>query len=95
MNEGSAQTLAVGFKPHATAGAIHAPLMPLDTIMCDHKLVAGDIKRIEVECTTYCKGHVGWTYVPQGVASTQMNLYYALSVMALGSIRHFIRLLRC
>lgn len=77
------ETLAVGFKPYATAGAIHASLMLLDTIMRDHGLAAGDIERIEVECATYCKGHVGWTYVPQGVASAQMNMYYALSVMAL------------
>lgn len=77
------ETLAVGFKPYATAGAIHASLMLLDTIMREHGLAAGDIERIEVECTTYCKGHVGWPYVPQGVASAQMNMYYALSVMAL------------
>lgn len=77
------ETLAVGFKPYATAGAIHASLMLLDAIMRDHNLAAGDIECIEVECTTYCKGHVGWLYAPQGVASAQMNMYYALSVMAL------------
>lgn len=77
------ETLAVGFKPYATAGAIHAPLMLLDAIMREYRLAADDIEHIEVECTTYCKSHVGWTYVPQGVASAQMNLYYALSVMAL------------
>lgn len=77
------ETLAVGFKPYATAGAIHASLMLLDTIMREHMLTAGDIERIEVECTTYCKGHVGWRYVPQGVASAQMNMYYSLAVMAL------------
>lgn len=77
------ETLAVGFKPYATAGAIHASLMLLDTIMRDENLTAGQIDRIEVECTTYCKGHVGWPYVPQGVASAQINMYYALAVMAL------------
>ena len=77
------ETLAVGFKPYATAGAIHASLMLLDTIMRDENLTAGQIERIEVECTTYCKGHVGWPYVPQGVASAQINMYYALAVMAL------------
>lgn len=77
------KTLAVGFKPYATAGAIHAALMLLDTIMRDEELTADRIERIEVECTTYCKGHVGWPYVPQGVASAQINMYYALAVMAL------------
>lgn len=77
------ETLAVGFKPYATAGAIHASLLLLDTIMRDHRLRAGDIERIEVECTTNCKKHVGWPYVPQGVASAQLNMHYALAVMAL------------
>jgi 2-methylcitrate dehydratase PrpD len=77
------ETLAVGFKPYATAGAIHASLMLLDSIMRSNGLTAEDIERVEVECTSYCKEHVGWTYVPQGVASAQMNMYFALSVMAL------------
>ena len=77
------ETSAVGFKPFATAGAIHAALMLLDTLMRDERLGADDIERIDVVCTTYCKGHVGWPYVPQGVASAQINMYYALAVMAL------------
>jgi 2-methylcitrate dehydratase PrpD len=51
--------------------------------MRDENLTAEHIERIEVECTTYCKGHVGWPYVPRGVASAQINMYYALAVMAL------------
>lgn len=77
------ETLAVGFKPYATAGAIHAALMLLDSIMRDEGLTAHEIERIEVECTTYCEGHVAWPYVPQGIASAQINMYYALAVMAL------------
>lgn len=77
------ETLAVGFKPYATAGAIHAALMLLERIMHDAGLAADDIERVEVECTTYCQDHVAWPYVPQGVASAQINMYYALSVMAL------------
>jgi 2-methylcitrate dehydratase PrpD len=77
------ETLAVGFKPYATAGAIHAALALLDGVMKDAALTAEDIERIEVACTTYCREHVGWPYVPQGVASAQINMYYALSVMAL------------
>ena len=77
------ETLAVGFKPYATAGAIHAALALLDGIMKDAALTGEDIERVEVACTTYCREHVGWPYVPQGVASAQINIYYALSVMAL------------
>jgi len=77
------ETLALGFKPYATAGAIHPSLALLDSIMREHDLSAGDLERIEVACTTHCRDHVAWPYVPQGVASAQMNMYYALSVMAL------------
>src|SRR5207244_5164014 len=75
------ETLAVGFKPYATAGAIHASLALLDGIMREHRLAAEDIERIDVRCTTYCKGHVGWPYVAQGTASAQLNMHYALAVM--------------
>ncbi|MGP1609680.1 MAG: MmgE/PrpD family protein, partial [Burkholderiales bacterium] len=77
------ETLALGFKPYATAGAVHPSLMLLDAIMTGHKLTADDIAQINVECTPHCRDHVAWPYVPQGVASAQMNLFYALSVMAL------------
>lgn len=77
------ETLAVGFKPYATAGAIHSSLQALDQIMSEHDLSADDIDRILVRCTTYCCRHVAWPYRPQGVASAQLNLYYALAVMAL------------
>ena len=60
-----------------------AALALLDGIMKDAALDADDIERIEVACTTYCRDHVAWPYVPQGVASAQINMYYALSVMAL------------
>lgn len=77
------ETLALGFKPYATAGAIHPALALLDAIMVEHQLKADDIAQIHVECTTHCREHVAWPYVAQGVASAQMNIFYALSAMAL------------
>lgn len=77
------ETLGVGFKPYATAGAVHPSLALLDAIMVTHGLNAGDIAQIDVECTTHCKNHVAWPYAAQGVASAQMNLFYGLSAMAL------------
>jgi 2-methylcitrate dehydratase PrpD len=73
----------VGFKGYATAGAIHASLWALDDIMREQALHAEDIGEISVRCTSYCQQHVGWTYAPRGVAAAQLNLYYALAVMAL------------
>ncbi len=77
------ETLALGFKPYATAGAAQPAVALLDAIMKEHQLAADRIERIEVDCTTHCRDHVAWPYVPQGVASAQMNVFYALSVMAL------------
>jgi len=77
------ETLALGFKPYATAGAAQPAVALLDAIMKEHALDADAIERIEVDCTTHCRDHVAWPYVPQGVASAQMNVFYALSVMAL------------
>lgn len=76
------EILKVGFKPYATAGACHASLMALDEIMREGSLSAGDIATIDVRCTTYCHKHVAWPYVPRGVAAAQLNLFYALAVMA-------------
>jgi len=77
------ETLAVGFKPYATAGAIHSSLQALDAIMREHELSADNIAEILVGCTSYCRQHVAWPYRPQGVASAQLNMYYALAAMAL------------
>jgi 2-methylcitrate dehydratase PrpD len=77
------ETMAIGFKPYATAGSIHPALSLLQSIMRDDAITADEIEVIEVECTTHCRDHVAWPYVPQGVASAQMNMYYALSVMAI------------
>jgi hypothetical protein len=77
------EVLSLGFKGYATAGAAQPAVALRAAIMKEHKLSADAIERIEVDCTTHCRDHVAWPYVPQGVASAQMNLYYALSVMAL------------
>jgi 2-methylcitrate dehydratase PrpD len=77
------ETLALGFKPYATAGAAQPAVALLDAIMKEHGLTADGIERIEMDCTTHCRDHVAWPYVPQGIASAQMNVFYALSVMAL------------
>lgn len=77
------ETLLVGFKPYATAGAIHASLAALDGIMGENELGANNIERIDVRCTTYCCKHVAWRYEPRGVAAAQLNMFYALSAMAI------------
>ncbi len=76
------ETLAVGFKPYATAGAVQAALAALDHIMRAQGLGARDLNRVEVYCSSYCYRHTAWTYVPGSVASAQMNIYYALAAMA-------------
>ena len=77
------EILKVGFKPYATAGASHASLLALDEIMKEGRLTADDIASITVSCTTYCHQHVAWSYEPRGVAAAQLNLFFALSAMAI------------
>jgi 2-methylcitrate dehydratase PrpD len=77
------ETLDVGFKPYATAGAIHSSLHALDAIMAGNQLSAEDILEVSVRCTSYCCQHVARPYRPRGVASAQLNIFYALAAMAI------------
>jgi 2-methylcitrate dehydratase PrpD len=72
----------VGFKPYATAASIHTPLYLLDEVMGEQGLVAADIARIEVHCSAMAHRHCAWPYTPAGVTAAQMNMPFALAMMA-------------
>jgi 2-methylcitrate dehydratase PrpD len=72
----------VGFKPYATAASIHSPLGLLDALMCENDLVADDIARIVVHCSAMAHRHCAWPYRPAGVTAAQMNMPFALAMMA-------------
>lgn len=72
----------VGFKPYATAASIHSPLGLLDDLMRENDLKADDIARITVHCSAMAHRHCAWPYRPAGVTAAQMNMPFALAMMA-------------
>jgi 2-methylcitrate dehydratase PrpD len=72
----------VGFKPFATAASIHSPLGLLDVLMRENDLAADDIVRIVVHCSAMAHRHCAWPYRPAGVTAAQMNMPFALAMMA-------------
>ena len=78
------ETLNVGFKMYPSVTSIHSALDALRHLMAAHGLAAEAIERIEVGVGHMTFVHTAWPYRPQGVTSAQMNMFYGLSVIALG-----------
>lgn len=77
------ETLAVGYKPHASVTSIHSALDGLKEVMQDNGVVADDIAKLEVGLSPMTHVHCAWEYKAQGVTAAQMNLFYGLAVIAL------------
>ena len=80
------ETLAVGYKPHASVTSIHTALDGLSDIMREQRLKADDILKVEVGLSPMTHVHCAWEYKAQGVTAAQMNLYYGLAVIALDGV---------
>jgi len=78
------ETANVGFKMYPSVTSIHSALDSLRHLMAAHALTSADIERIEVGVGHMTFVHTAWPYRPQGVTSAQMNIFYGLSVIALG-----------
>ena len=76
------ETLATGFKPHATVTSIHAALDALAMIMRDHDLSADNIARIHAGVSHPTYVHCAWPYEAQSITAAQMNIYYGLAMIA-------------
>lgn len=76
------EILKVGYKPYASAASTHTALHSLYVIMKENGLKAADIGEIHLRCSSMAVKHCAWDYVPQGVTSAQMSLYYTLAAMA-------------
>jgi 2-methylcitrate dehydratase PrpD len=76
------EILNVGYKPYASAASTHTALHSLHAIMQENGLKAGDIGEVHLHCSSMAVKHCAWEYVPQGVTSAQMSLYYTLAAMA-------------
>jgi 2-methylcitrate dehydratase PrpD len=76
------EILRVGYKPYASAASTHSAIYSLYTIMKENGLEAADIEQVHLHCSSMAVKHCAWEYVPQGVTSAQMSLYYTLAAMA-------------
>jgi len=76
------EILKVGYKPYASAASTHTALHSLHAIMKENGLKAQDIGEVHLYCSSMAVKHCAWEYVPQGVTSAQMSLYYTLAAMA-------------
>jgi len=76
------EILKVGYKPYASAASTHTALYSLYAIMKENGLKAADIGEIDLRCSSMAVKHCAWEYVPQGVTSAQMSLYFTLAAMA-------------
>lgn len=77
------ETLATGFKPHATVTSIHAALDALSIIMRENDLGVDDIKHIHAGVSHPTHVHCAWPYEAQSITAAQMNIYYGLTMIAL------------
>jgi 2-methylcitrate dehydratase PrpD len=78
------ETQRVGFKLYPNVTSIHTSLDALRHIMSAHRLVANDIRAIDVGCGHMTFVHTAWTYRDAGVTAAQMNMFYGLAAMATG-----------
>ena len=76
------EILNVGYKPYASAASTHTALHSLHAIMRENGLAAADIGEVHLHCSSMAVKHCAWEYVPQGVTSAQMSLYFTLAAMA-------------
>lgn len=78
------ETQRVGFKLYPNVTSIHTSLDALRHIMTTHKLIASDIRAVDVGCGHMTFVHTAWTYRDAGVTAAQMNMFYGLAAIATG-----------
>lgn len=78
------ETQRVGFKLYPNVTSIHTSLDALRHIMTTRKLIASDIRTVDVGCGHMTFVHTAWTYRDAGVTAAQMNMFYGLAAMATG-----------
>ncbi len=78
------ETQRVGYKLYPNVTSIHTSLDAMRHIMNTHRLVANDIRAVDVGCGHMTFVHTAWTYRDAGVTAAQMNMFYGLAAMATG-----------
>ncbi len=73
------QTMGVALKFYACVGSNHTTLDAIRDMQRERPFGAADVKKIVVHGSQVTVNHVGWKYVPQGLASAQLNLPYCVA----------------
>lgn len=77
------QTMGVALKFYACVGSNHTTLDAIRDMQRERPFGAADVKKIVVHGSQVTVNHVGWKYVPQGLASAQLNLPYCVATWLL------------
>jgi 2-methylcitrate dehydratase PrpD len=77
------QTMGVALKFYACVGSNHTTLDAIRDMQKERSFGAKDVKKIVVHGSQVTANHVGWKYVPQGLASAQLNLPYCVATWLL------------
>jgi aconitate decarboxylase len=77
------QTMGVALKFYSCVGSNHTTLDAIRDMQAEKPFGAKDVKLIDVHGSQVTMDHVGWTYVPQGLTSAQLNLPYCIATWLL------------
>jgi len=77
------QTMGIALKFYSCVGSNHTTLDALRAIRAERPFAVDDVDRIVVHGSQVTMDHVGWTYVPQGLTSAQLNLPYCVATLLL------------
>lgn len=77
------QTMGIALKFYSCVGSNHTTLDGIRLLQEQRHFGPGDIKEILVSGSQVTMDHVGWTYIPQGLTSAQLNLPYCVATYLL------------
>jgi 2-methylcitrate dehydratase PrpD len=77
------QTMGIALKFYSCVGSNHTTLDGIRLLQGQRHFGPDDIKEIVVSGSQVTMDHVGWTYIPQGLTSAQLNLPYCVATYLL------------
>ena len=77
------QTMGIALKFYSCVGSNHTTLDALRDLQQERPFNANEVQRVLVRGSQATMEHVGWSYVPQGLTSAQLNLPYCVATLLL------------
>jgi len=75
------ETMRIDLKRHAALGTNFAAMDAVEELVNETGLKAADVDEVIVHATRATVSHGGWTYVPTGLTSAQMNLGFCIAML--------------